>query len=540
MFPLTQQPQQQNTFQQSPLQQGLGQAAGSTVANIAGTFNANIPRNLNTLGAIPNQQSSGIDFGAYRPSQTGGLSFPPINAKQSTNAAIPTAQPQNNAVSNPKDYNQYTISQTPTPNGGQVTTNGNGIVQGYSNAPQFKIDTSNIGSNALGSTAGINDVNSKYQGLTDIVNGVAQAQGYNPQYLQALQQQYAAQQQGAGLNLNQAQYGVNAAALNSNFYTGNNLPGDTLNYAQGATAKAQAQNTLAQSQNTLAQGVNAIQQLGANQALNTAQLARTGQIAAAQTQLQSPAALAAINSINSVNTLGNAYPGAGILPTDSIEEARQKAAQSPAYQAGFQGTYSTPGGGIGIYNKLNSNALQQNADGTIQLVSGAAASLGTAQSSSLNQAMQTYNQLAPAFKAANDDFTNLKGYMSAGNINQSDVPIINQIQNAVGAKLLAPGAIAGFKASLASLRTNYGNLLGSRGETPTQAGQDAITLIPDNLKPSDMAQVEQQLNVNGANILNATGQQISSITSQLGGQFAPPVTPGGTNGGVNANSWAGI
>ena len=378
--------------------------------------------------------------------------------------------------------------------------------------------------------------------LQDYVNAVAQANGYSPQYISALQGQYGAQTQGAQLGLNQAEYGLQNAALNSNYYTGNNLPGDTLSYAQGATAKAQAQNTLQQAGNTVGQAENSIQQLSANQALNTAQLQRTGNIAGAQAQLQySPGAVSQQNALAQYNALQQQYPSAGLPPVDpngdlyaQLQAAHQTVAQSPAYQAQFQSTYSTPAGGTGIYNKLNTGSLPQNSDGTVSLVSGAAATAGGTAATNYNQLATQYNGLVVPYTAANNDFTAMTNFMQKAGINaDTSTPLINQVTNAVKANVLDPSAVAVFKTYIASLRTNYAQLLGARGETPTQAGADANTLVPDTLNVQGMQQVQQALNTNGKNIIDATGNQMSGLyqTIQGGGPQNSQFNPGGQTGG---------
>lgn len=458
----------------------------------------------------PNKIASTAVISGILPTSSGGVSFHPSLAagyNQPVPASAP-ATPQGGA----SGLAQYTYSNNQTPGGGNLTTNANGSPVGYAPSGGYSIDTSSSAPvSALGNNtyAGLQNSHNSY---SDYVNALSQAQGYSPQYIQALQGQQGAQLQGA-------QLGLNSAMLNSNLYTGNNLPGDTLSYAQGATAKAQAQNTLEQSQNS-------IQQLGANQALNTAQLARTGNISAAQTQLQySPEAITAQNALNQVNTLQQAHPDAGIIPYNnsgmSPEEYQQYAMKqilnADSFKAQYQNTYTTAGGGTGIYNKLDTSGLQHNSDGTISLVNDGAAITGAADKTAASTLTGQINSLTPAYNAANQDFTYLTNFMQSAGINQSNIPAINQVQQAVKAKALDPGALAEFKAGIASLRTNYAALLGSRGETPTQAGSDAQSLVPDTLSPAQLTQVQNALNVNGKNIIDANQSQLQNILSRYGG-----------------------
>lgn len=484
------------------------------------------------MAAVPSQPSTGLGTGrvagiplpqtqytstpqlAVNPTASGGLTFNPSSVSGFNSTAVQAPKPINQqqpAAS--KSLLDLIPNSYQSPNGGTFSIDSSGNVTGYTTNQGYKIDTSgSIPSSALTSGTSMGDVSQAHKTYQDYVNAVSQAQGYSPEYIQALQGSQGAALQGA-------QLGLNSAELNSNFYTGRNLPGDTLSYAQGATAKAQAQNTLEQASNS-------IQQLGANQALNTQQLKRTGDISAAQTQLAyNPTAVAGQNAISQYNSLQQAYPAAnipeyntGLSPATNQQIAQEMVTNSPAYRSQFQSTYQTPGGGTGIYNRLDTNLLQENPDGTIQLVGGAAAALGSANASSLNQLTSTYNELAPAFKAANDDFSYITQFMQKAGLNDANVPIVNQFTNWAKKNGIDPGTAAQFKSALASLQANYANVLGARGLTPTDAGKAAGDLIPANITPAQMAKVQEALNTNGQNILNATKNQISTITGQLGGQ----------------------
>lgn len=439
------------------------------------------------------------------PTSTGGISFDSSLSSGFKPAAQNTTQ--NTAATQPsrQSLSDFVTNSSPTAGGGSLMTDGNGSPTGFNPNYGFQIGTSGaIPSSALTTNNSLGDLQQSHGQYMDYVNALAQAQGYSPQYLQALNQQYGAQTQGAALNLNSAQ-------LNSNLYTGNDLPGDTMNYAQGATAKAQAQNTLAQ-------GVNAVQQLGANQTLNTAQLARTGNIASAQAQLQyNPVAVSGENALNQYNALQQQYPNAAIpaynsslSPAENQQLAQQAVAQSPAYQAQFQGTYTTPGGGLSTYNKLNPDG------GGSELVSGADAATGAANASSLATQTQNYNSTQSAFNTANKTLGTMIQFMNQNGINDNSVPILNQLENKAKAGLISPGVVAAYNADIAELQTNYAQIL-SRGGSVAGTNDEANSLINPNLKPADLQKVLGELTRNGQNALDALGGQISTIKSQLGG-----------------------
>lgn len=480
------------------------------------------------------------------PTSTGGVSFHPSYAslydndvsslKNGTTASNPIANSfQDNANKNTSTgLAAFLTDSNPTSGGGSITTDGNGQPVGYAPANSFNIDASGaIDSSALGAIATSADLGKHYSSLNDFVNGLAQAQGYSPQYVQALQGQYGAQTQGAEL-------GLNAAQLNSNLYTGAGLPGDTMNYAQGATAKAQAQNSLFQAQNN-------IQQLAANQALNTAQLERTGNIAAAQTQLQyNPIAVSGENDINRYNALQQQYPAAdlpdynpALSPGTNTQIAQELISNSPAYRAQFQSTFQTPGGGTGIYNKLDVGGLPKNSDGTISLVNAGQAALQGANAGALTTQVGNYNNVQTSFNTANKTLATMIQFMQKYGINDNSTPILNQLENKAKAGLIDPGAIAAYQADIAELDTNYATIL-ARGGSVAGTNDAAASLINPNLKPSDLQLVLGQLTQNGQNALDAIGGQISGLTGQLGGQASSYAsTSGGDANPFSAQNFFG-
>lgn len=437
------------------------------------------------------------------PTSSGGIAFDPSHASGFNTPFKVTSASNGTQSSTQPDLNSFINNSYQTPNGGTINTKGDGSIAGFQPANGFNIDTSGATpSSALSSNTSSNDIQQKHSQYQDYVNGLAQAQGYSPEYIQALQQQQKTQLEGANYNLN-------AAALNSNFYTGNNLPGDTLNYAQGATAKAQAQNTLGQAQNS-------IQQLSANQQMEVQALMRSGNIAAAQSLVQayqpvsvspgnslvSPGngqqvyngvgGLVGVNSINSVNSLGNQYPDAGILPTDSLDVARQKVSSSPSFQG------NTPTGKSDI------------------------ASLTTQQS--------YLDTTTRAYQTATSNLGTLQTFMQQNGINDANVPIINQIQNKIKGKVLDPGVVAAFTSSLEGLRAEYAQVLSRGGSVTDTERKTANALIPDNLNPQQLKTVTNQLSLEGQNAVNESQKQVDTIKGRLSGQTQSSPSSSSDNG----------
>lgn len=504
-----------------------GQSSPATVAQPQG------------LSAYDTSFKIGQTSSPVQSTPSGGLSFDPSKISPTTGTS-PKSQPFDAR----SDLMSTIVKNYTTPNGGTVTLGGDGTVHGHTPAAGFKIDTnSQVPSNYLVPQGNLQQAHSAY---SDLVNGVAAAQGYSPQYLGALNQQYAAQAQGAQLSLNQA--GINSALVSRGAPTTQDyLSNPTLYNAGGVTSQAQALNAQEQNTNSMAQGVNAVQQLAANQALNTQQLARTGAISSAQTQLQySPAGISGQNALSQANSLQQSHPDAGIVPYAQSgmtpeqyqQYAMQKVAQSPSYRAQFQSTFTTPGGGTGIRNALDSSSLPKNSDGTMSLVTGAAAAAGSSAASNYNALATQVNNLSVPYKAANDDFTAMLDYMDQAGINDNGIPAIDQIKNKMDAGLLAPGAQGKFQTYIQSLRAKYATLLGATGENPNAATDNATSLIPDRLGRADMEMIRDGLNINGQNIINATQSRAAELYNSLSGG-TPQSNPSlGASSAPNvANSW---
>lgn len=446
-----------------------------------------------------------------KPTPSGGVSFDPsLSGGFSQSASTQPAQPPANGLA------QYLTNSQPVSNGGTISSQG-GNINGYTAPAGFTINTGNIPSSALSSGVTTGDLSKSYGSYQDYINAVSEAQGYSPQYLQALQGQYGAQTQGAQL---QAQ----SADINANTATGIGTTGLSGGQAQTLTGQEQALN--AQQQQT-----NAIQQLGANQALNTQQLARTGAISAAQTQLQySPTAIASQNAINQYNTLQQQYPNAAIpeynnalSPALNQQIAQELVANSPAYKAGFQSTYQTPGGGTGIYSKLDvgSGGFTQNQDGSYTLVPAAAAALGSANANVVQTQLGKLSNINSAINASTKTLSTTQQFMNQYGLNQSGVSILSQIQNSANKQLDKAGAVAGLNADLNALRSDYAQYLIGRGGSVAGTNDEANKAIPDTISPAQLQTLVQQMQQGGQNTADAVSSQVNQALGGITNNTVP-------------------
>lgn len=466
------------------------------------------------------QQATNAVLSGLLPTSSGGVSFNPAHA-----AAYSATPAQTASAPAQSGLAQFVTNPNPTSGGGSLTTNANGIPVGYAPSVGYSIDTSGVTpSSALSGQNTASGLQSSYGSYSDYVNALSQAQGYSPDYLAAQQGVYNAQATGAQLGVNQAAY-ANQAYGNNQANNGaglnqGNLGGASTDYVAGTIGGEQSANAILQAQNTQ-------QQTAANIALNTQQLARTGNIAAATTQLNSsPEGMAGQNAIEQYNSLQQAYPGAnipeynqGLTPEQNQQVASYIVANSPAYKSQFQSTYATPGGGTGIYSKLDTSGLQQNQDGTYQLVSGAAAALGSAQAGVVNNSLSNLSTINSAIESSTKTLSTTQQFMNQYGLNQTGVPIITQIENAAGKQIPdKAGAIAALNVDLNTLRSDYSQFLIGRGGSVAGTGPDSsevTSAIPNNASPAQLQQIVSQMQQGGENTAAAVNNQIQQALSGI-------------------------
>lgn len=451
---------------------------------------------------------------------SGGTAFNPAHAAAFSNPTPPVAP----STPAPSGLSQFLTNTTISPNGGSLTTQANGNVQSYTPNQGFSIDTSTtVPASALTGSANPQQTQSQYQ---DYVNALAKAQGYSPSYLSAQSGVYNAQAQGAQLGVNQASYGNQAfgnnQANNGNGLNYSSLGGATTDYVAGTIGSEQSSNAIKQAENTQ-------QQTQANIALNTQQLARTGNIAAAQSQLQyNPAAVSSENAITQYNNLQQQYPNAEIpeynnslSPATNQQIAQELVANSPAYKSQFQSTYTTPGGGTGIYSKLDVTGLQQNQDGSYTLVPAAAAALGSANAAVVQQQLGNLSNINSAVAASTKTLQTTTQFMQQYGLNNSGVSILSQIENSTNKNLNKAGAVAGLNADLNALRADYAQYLIGRGGSVAGTNQEAQSAIPDTISPSQLQTLVQQMQQDGQNTADAVSGQVNQALQGITGNSLP-------------------
>jgi hypothetical protein len=419
----------------------------------------------------------------------------------------PTPQPVAVAGYNPNSLLQ-TQGADSAPQGSPISTPSN-----------FTINTDNLTSGDISNPAPASAANSTY---AQYVQNLAQASQYSPAYLSAYNQSQT--------------LGAQEAQLQGNLAAGI-APGDTEGFAEGFTNRAL---------------MGAVAQKSyADIALQTQALARQGNIAGAQALVQgtqpvsvSPGSslvspfngtttyngiggLTGVNAVDQYNTLQQQYPGAGIPPYNSNltpaqnqQIAQSVVANSPQYKAQFLSTYTTPGGGTGLFSKINTNGLQQNADGTIALVPAAAAALGSANANIINTQLGNLSTINVAIQSSSATLATTQQFMQQYGLNDGNTPIVTQIENGIKDQTTQQGAVAALKNDLTALRSDYSQYLVARGGSVAGSGPDSpevLQAIPDTVSITQLSQVVGQMQAVGNNTAAAVNTQIQTALSSLGG-----------------------
>lgn len=395
---------------------------------------------------------------------------------------------------------------TSTPAGGYVATNGSGVA--YS-SPNFSINTSGaIPSSVLGSTYSGQDVTGARKSYADYVQGLAQANQYSPEYLKAYQNVQ---------NLQTAQ-----AELKGNLATGN-VPGDTQGFAEGFT-------------NRQLMGAGA-QEAFANVALQAQALARQGDIAGAKAlvdaygpQSVSPGSslvnpvtgestysglggYQAVQGIQTVNNLAQSFPDAGILPTDDLNTATQKAAAAPSFTSKNLVQVTLPGGGIQFVNR---NQLQTNSDGTYTLVGSGEASTQKAASNAIAELTKAKADTVAAISTADANFPLLLDAAKKAGVNNS-VPLVNQLQQAFARKVIDSTALASLNTLVPSLQTEYARIISRGGTVDDNTRNSAKAIVDGTYSLKQLQTVYNTVKREGQNVIKGYDDSIAAQQRSLSG-----------------------
>jgi len=146
------------------------------------------------------------------------------------------------------------------------------------------------------------------------------------------------------------------------------------------------------------------------------------------------------------------------------------------------------------------------------------------------QYLNELNQAKTAINTIGQNEQLFNNFLSTTNVNPSDVTAINSLLNKFSSKF-SSADYANFNNLLASLRASYTTLLAGRGMTPSDAGDTASRLIPDDASPATITKVLQTLKQEGQNFVNSKQQQYDQAVQGTQGASAT------TNSSTNSAGW---
>lgn len=206
-------------------------------------------------------------------------------------------------------------------------------------------------------------------------------------------------------------------------------------------------------------------------------------------------------------------PGPTASPTDIMAYLSANGVDTTRYDA------------AGLVKAIQSGSTAQDiiagratASGVKAAATTTATAAPAADKASLTTQQGYLDTVTRSFNTANDTLDALNKFMATNGVNSgSTTPLINDLQNKVKGGLTQPGTIAAFQAQLATLRSEYSQVLAKGGVRSVETDNEAKSLIPDNLAPADLQKVIAQIKIDANNAITDSQGQIDTINKRLQG-----------------------
>ncbi len=405
--------------------------------------------------------------------------------------------------------------------------------------------TGPIASSYLNPGASNADVSNALALHQQYVQQLAAASGYSPEYLNAYQASQQAQQQQTNIR--------NNISNNPNAVSGTQ-GGETTDLVNTMGSRQLAQNSA--------------DQAAAGIALNTQQLARQGDIAAAQALVQAtqPQSVSPGSSLvspyNGSTTYGgqNAlsdyqatmtaydyagrYPdannGAGIKldpsmsPQQMLSSAEQQAATSPSFASNNTVQVPLPGGGVSFVNK--NQLLTDPKTGQAVIISSSDATAASAASSAVKDLTSQQANVQRAIDTAESNYPLLLSTVKQAGINNYDSPLANQLANKLKGNLTSQ--MAPFNALVTSLQTEYSQIIARGGSVTDTTRKEAGALVDNTISYNGLVSLYNTLKQESGNVLKGYSDGISQYSNQLSAIYSKGTPAGYGNGTTGASTGA--
>lgn len=136
------------------------------------------------------------------------------------------------------------------------------------------------------------------------------------------------------------------------------------------------------------------------------------------------------------------------------------------------------------------------------------------------------NQLQSTFNGAKTNYQLLLNTAEQGGVNQGDVPALNQLQQNVQRGLASNQAVINFQNTLATVRSQYAQILGG-GTTTVDSQNRAEQAIPNDISLNALRSLGDQLEKEAANRIGGIDSQIGSIGGSTGNSGGTSTSTGG-------------
>lgn len=138
--------------------------------------------------------------------------------------------------------------------------------------------------------------------------------------------------------------------------------------------------------------------------------------------------------------------------------------------------------------------------------------VGGANITSAQDLTQQRNQIQSVFNGAEANFALLVNTAKQGGVNDMTIPALNALQQAVGRGLASDSAVINFQNTLATVRSQYAQILGG-GTATVDSNQRAEAAIPNNISLGALVSLEQQLKAEATNRVAGIDNQIKTLTN---------------------------
>lgn len=134
-----------------------------------------------------------------------------------------------------------------------------------------------------------------------------------------------------------------------------------------------------------------------------------------------------------------------------------------------------------------------------------------AQMSAIGGLVDQTAQLQAQAQGADANFQLLLNIAQQGGVNQSNVPILNTLQQNVNRGLTSQEAVANFQSILQTVRSQYASIIGG-GTVTVESLNEAKSIIPDDVSLSALISLSKNLESDAQNRIQGLNNQISSLS----------------------------